>query len=713
MLWRHTWTSFLLLCWCGQTNARAILGIDLGSLYMKVALVQSGSPLEIVTNLHSKRKTEQMILFDGKDQQRFYGADADALLARKSSSTPSSMSVLLGRDDEHPSVKVRPGSVGVCVCVCVSLLFLVRIRSHAVIVPLFSSLHTHQVLSERHFPVTPYYNETRLGLSLKLGKKDTDPQYTPEELVAMVLQHAVDISTAYAAEQGHSNMLPPKDVVITVPSFATQRERMALLDAAALVDLNVLLLIDDNTAAALQYSMDKTFADATNEHSEDQWILFYNVGATSVQSTLVHFYSYLQPQKYGKPKRVPTAEVVSKAWDATAGGLALDHVLVEHLADAFEQQNPQITTGLRDNVRAMTKLRIQANKIKHVLSANADIPVMLDALHNDAPLQKHMTRAELETLAAPLIQRAVQPALDCLARANKTVADLTAVELIGGGMRVPAIQSGLQAALGLEELGLHMNSDESMALGAAFAGANHSTAFRVRHIGLVDVCPFAYQVTLSDLEPSKKSEEEWRKQTTIFKSFGKMGIKKTITFTHEEDCLCQLDYADDSESGALLPEGSERALLEYSVTGIADFAKKMKDKGAPKISLQFELSSSGIAQLVKAEASVEETYMAQEEVEVDDEDAVEEEEASETASKDGEESVNKEEEASEESNTSKTEETETPDDADKKDDDEKTKEKSKDKKPKAKPKKRITVEKVRFRCAYEYIIFAHEFYSLT
>lgn len=86
-------------------SAKAILGIDLGSLYMKVALVQRGAPLEIVTNLHSKRKTEQMILFD--QGTRFYGADASSLLARKPTKTPSSMSVMLGRDDEHPAVKVR------------------------------------------------------------------------------------------------------------------------------------------------------------------------------------------------------------------------------------------------------------------------------------------------------------------------------------------------------------------------------------------------------------------------------------------------------------------------------------------------------------------------------------------------------------------------------------------------------------------------------
>lgn len=103
----------LLLLWTVSVTARALLGVDLGSLYMKVALVQSGtkgSPFEIVTNLHSKRKTEQMILFDR--EQRFYGADASSLLARKSQKTPAAMSLMLGRDDEHPVVQVRPECFG-------------------------------------------------------------------------------------------------------------------------------------------------------------------------------------------------------------------------------------------------------------------------------------------------------------------------------------------------------------------------------------------------------------------------------------------------------------------------------------------------------------------------------------------------------------------------------------------------------------------------
>lgn len=106
---KPVFSSLLLLALPASIAAKAILGVDLGSLYMKVALVQRNSPLEIVTNLHSKRKTEVMVLFD--QGSRFYGADASSLLARKPQLTPSSLGVMLGRDEEHPAVKVRSVSV--------------------------------------------------------------------------------------------------------------------------------------------------------------------------------------------------------------------------------------------------------------------------------------------------------------------------------------------------------------------------------------------------------------------------------------------------------------------------------------------------------------------------------------------------------------------------------------------------------------------------
>jgi len=551
---------------------------------MKVALVQRGAPLEIVTNMHSKRKTEQMILFD--QGTRLYGSDANSLMARKPTKTPVGMSVLLGRDEDHPAVKV---------------------------------------LTERHFPLRPEYNETRKGLILSVdGGKQV---HTPEELTAMVLHYAEEFTHQYGKEKGHTYG-DITDCVLTVPSFATQSERQALLDAAELGGFKVLGLIDENTAAALNFGMDKTF-------DEPKIYLFYNLGASSLQVSIVKFHHYEVPEsKYSKKtKKVGSIEVLGKGWDSTLGGLAYDNRLVGYMADHFNREWRHArghNKDIREVPRAMTKIRLQANKVKHVLSANQEIPVHMDALYDDMSLSMHITRSQFEELCDDLATRATDPILSALAAANITIEKVDAIEMIGGGMRVPKVQAGLTSVLGDKELGMHINSDESMALGAAFYGANISTAFRVRQVGLVDINPFPIGIALEDLEvddaENDGSEEVWGKKATIFKANSKVGVKKTIAFTHDKDVHCSLDYAEPEN----LPEGAKKELHRYKVSGVAAFAKEMEEKGLgkPKVSLQFELSSSGTTSLVKAEAAVEEKYTVEVEVEVeDDEEADKEEEA--------------------------------------------------------------------------------------
>jgi len=207
------------------------------------------------------------------------------------------------------------------------------------------------------------------------------------------------------------------------------------------------------------------------------------------------------------------------------------------------------------------------------------------------------------------------------------------------GMRVPRVQEEIKKVLGDKlDLGMHINSDESMALGAAFHGANISTAFRVRHVGMTDVNPWPITVSLEDLPlvestgmfglgkktvEENDDEEKWSKHATVFKALGKIGVKKTIAFTHDRDVACALDYDEGSE---FLPVGTNSALDRYNITGISEFAKEMEDKGLgkPKVSLQFELSSSGITQLVRAEAVVEEIITVEEEIEVEVEETVDE-----------------------------------------------------------------------------------------
>jgi hypoxia up-regulated 1 len=462
------------------------------------------------------------------------------------------------------------------------------------------------------------YNETRKGLYFLVDGKE---EFTPEELTAMVLNHAEEITNAYGKEKG-SNLGNIQDCVLTVPSFATQAERLALLDAAQLGDFNVLSLIDENTASALNFGMDKSY-------EEPQTIVFYNLGASSLQVSVIKFHSYEMKEggKHSKKtKTVGSIEVLGKAWDSTLGGLAFDYRLVEYMADHFNREWNKArghTKDVRDVPRAMTKLRIQANKVKHVLSANSEIPVHMDSLHDDMSLSMKINRAQFEELCEDLMGRAVAPVHDAIKSAGLTLEDITGIEMIGGGMRVPKVRDGLSKALGDKELGMHINSDESMALGAAFFGANISTAFRVRHVGLTDINPFPIAVSLEDLvekgDKKKKNDDEepWSKHATIFESNGKIGVKKTIAFTHDKDVHCALDYAEKET----LPTGSSSELQRYKINGVAAFAKEMEEKGLgkPKVTLQFELSQSGISALVKAEATVEETYTVEEEVEIDDE----------------------------------------------------------------------------------------------
>ena len=265
-----------------------------------------------MTNLHSKRKTETMVLFD--QGSRFFGADASSLQTRKPLATPAMMGVLLGRDEEHPSVVD---------------------------------------FSEKSYPVPFAFNETRNGMTLEVQKAGL---YTPEELMAMVLSHAREMTSAFTSDGKATKDPLPKDAVLTVPSFYTQNERTALLTAASLAGLNVLSLIDENTAAALHYGMDRVVPAG-----EAETVLFYNLGATSLQVSVVQYSSYTVKES-GKNTTVGAFSVLSKAWDATCGGDAFDAVIVNYLADEFNKQWKK--GDVRDVPRAMAKIRVQAKKVR-------------------------------------------------------------------------------------------------------------------------------------------------------------------------------------------------------------------------------------------------------------------------------------------------------------------------------------------------------------
>lgn len=563
--------ALLLLSWFLNWNIVTgnVIGLDFGSDSMKVALVQPGSPLEIVNNFQSKRKTPNSISF--YRGERMFGSDSIALMARKPELTFSKAYRVLGRTVDNPLSKE---------------------------------------LVSQYFPHEIYANETT-GFTCF---KQEETFYTPEELVAMMMQHARDMTINF----GGKNI---KDCVITVPSHFTHHERRALYTAAQIADLRVLTLMEENTAAALHYSMDRVFETPST-------VLFFNMGASSVQVTIATFSSYTA-KELGKNKTTSQFEVIGKGWDRSLGGFNFDVKLAELMATRFNEVWGKKKSGkgkdLRDFVRPMTRLRVEALKVKEVLSANNEYPVKLEQLHDDTDLVTKITRVDFEEACADLFDRVLEPINQALSFANISVSDINSVELLGGSVRIPRVKKLLDDFFKPSkiELGQHLNGDEAMALGAAFRGANLSTSFKVRKVGQSDINNFGISIHLEALPSADQKsglfgffggkkdskvdvtgDDAWTKDAEVFPKKLTLSSKlRTVSFPFDKDIVCKIAYTDPGS----LPIGTDPTIAVLNITGVTEFSKEVAKKASssPKVHLSFVLDSDGVVTLVKAEATSE------------------------------------------------------------------------------------------------------------
>lgn len=279
----------------------------------------------------------------------------------------------------------------------------------------------------------------------------------------------------------------------------------------------------------------------------------------------------------------------------------------------------------------MTRLRVEANKIKEVLSANLEYPVKFEQLHSDTDLVTKVTRTNFEESCSDLYARLTLPIDAALKKANISMSELDAIELLGGSVRMPKVKSLLESYFKPAnlELGQHLNGDEAMALGAAFRAANLSTAFRVRKVGFSDIMSFGVSIGLETLPSVDNDSPEngflggllgkktvvstgvdteipvWTKRAEIYEAGSTFTSKtKLVVFPYDKDILCKISYSEGSD----LPPGTSSMLAVYNITGVANFAKEialMKNASAPKVHLSFSLDSDGVASLIKAEVSSE------------------------------------------------------------------------------------------------------------
>jgi hypoxia up-regulated 1 len=276
---------------------------------------------------------------------------------------------------------------------------------------------------------------------------------------------------AYAANIATNTMgSPVKDFSITVPPFWTHSQRQALLDAAKIAGVNVLSLINQNAAIALNFGIERTF-------KEPEHVIFYDMGASNLQVSLYKFTSSEDKKK----KTFSGAQLLAQAWDDTLGGRAFDQAIVDYVLSKVQKEK-KITV----EAKGLVKLQKAVKKAKEILTANKDTTLGVDSLVPDFDLRMKITREEVEGLFTDLFVRALEPVKRVLATSGLTVEQINAIEIVGGGVRIPKIQQLLQEHFNREQLDKHLNGDEAAVFGAALYAASISAQHRTREFKFKD-----------------------------------------------------------------------------------------------------------------------------------------------------------------------------------------------------------------------------------
>lgn len=452
-----------LLCLTPVCQAMGVVGIDYGTESMKVSLVRPGQPFDVVLSRDSKRKIASAVAW--KSQERMFGTDAVNLASRYPGDTFLGAKFLLGRgvDDERAKAR-QQGLLG------------------TKLVP----------AKNRNDQTISFERETDFTVN-----KEGAEVYTVEEVVGMQLGHAKMLAEEQAGEEvmrtypGNIGSFGGLDVVVTVPIFFTAAERQSILDAASVAGMRP-KLVSDGAAAAVNYAMTRTFAKPEKH-------LFFDSGAGSTTATLVQFSTKtVQADSIlsigATQKEAVVIEVLASGWDRDANGLALDGLIRDHLAAQFEAKHgSQLSKPIRQQPRAMARLLKEANRVKHILSANSDANSAIEGLAEEIDFRGRLSREELESLVvkAGLKDKFGQPVRDVLSESGLSIKDISSVVLVGGMTRVPLVQAALQTAgVPDDKIAQNVNADEASVMGAAFYGASFNPQFRMKAIKAYDGNPY-------------------------------------------------------------------------------------------------------------------------------------------------------------------------------------------------------------------------------
>lgn len=538
-------------------SSAAVMSVDVGTEWFKVAVVSPGVPMEIALNPSSKRKTNVVVSIEGNERK--FGDDAMVVCVKKPKYCYAYLLDLLGKKVDHPTVAAY----------------------------------------KARFP--QYDIEADPIRGTVIFRHDSETTYSVEELLGMILSHAKSQAETFTEQ-------PIKDAVITVPVFFNQVERLALVAAAQLGGLNVLQLMNNPMAVALNYGMfRRKEINGTVKH-----IMLYDMGAGATTATVIGF-QIVKTKDRGFAETYPQAQVMGVGYDRTLGGAELRFRVREFLADKFNALG-KTKTDVRTVPRAMGKLLKEAERVKLILSANTDCFAQIENVMEDIDFKEAFSREDLMGLAPDLMARVTKPVEQALSTAGMAMENIDQVILVGGGTRVPKVQELLTEFVG-SELGKSLNTDESAAMGAVYKAADLSTGFKVKKFLTKDAVVFPIDV---DFSRALEGEEGVKKvRRTLFGRMNPYPQKKIMTFNkHQSDFTFYVNYADMDYLGkAEVERVGSMNLTSVLVKGVKEALDKnlvgenIETKG---VKAHFQLDDSGILSVSSVESTFEKTISPEE-----------------------------------------------------------------------------------------------------